>query len=428
MTNVIELKIEENTPKTLLFLTKEEKATKSTRVKDQDLQQLVCSNNILFVDIEEYSTFQNLHTPQGLYWCEFYGGRKNYRCFLVSEHLRRAELLQQEAYIALLDQSINPIYNYTDIVVRQDPTHAMPGFYIVAPRQAYRSTDALDLGLYMSMRFIDFRVSHTLKESYNIKCLYRVNEERKVAYQNVHTWLLPLDHLPHQTSIEEWNTLEYMLKFASWRQYKKEIISLNKKMKAELEHSKLQHFANLWSSILKERAHSLLINDDIHSNITEQCNSTQGVIYENKHIFIKRAPGILGHYVVMQTHTGTIQNLQYREKLYLRMNYLAYQLRVILRQQLNIEYAYKLSEENTQYPECAPIFILPITDISKYNRIYHFKISEYKESFKNAIINDSDYAKTDNIISTYIKCCGLIEKDNILSDIIDQMHHRHQEG
>jgi len=401
MTNVIELKIEENTPENLLFLTKEEKATKSTQAKDQDLQQLVCDNNILFVDIEEYSTFQSLHTPQGLYWCEFYGGRKNYRCFLVSEHLRRAELLQQEAYLALLDQSVSPIYNYSDIVVRQDPTHAMPGFYIVAPKQAYRSTDALDLGLYMSMRFIDFRVSHTLKESYNIKYLYRVNEERKVAYQNVHTWLLPLDHLPHQTSIEEWNTLEYMLKFASWRQYKKEIISLNKKMKAELQHNKLQHFANLWSNILKEKAHSLLINEDTHSNIIEQCNSTQ---------------------------EGTIQNVQYREKLYLRMNYLAYQLRVILRKQLNIEYAYKLSEENIQYPECAPIFILPITDISKYNRIYHFKISEYKESFKNETISDSDYAKTNNIISIYIKYCNLIEKDNILSDIIDQMHLKQQEG
>lgn len=388
--------------------------------------RLQFENMVPFIDIDTYSEFQKLCTPQGWYWCEFYGGEKQYRCFLLPSNLRRADFFKLDVYNSLLDESIEPIYSHNNIVVRQDPTHAMPGFYIVAPNQGYASTDQLDLALYMNMRLIDYRIGSMLKDIFGIKKIYRVNEERKVAYQNVHTWLLPIDTLENK-SIEEWNTLDYMVRFSSWRDYKSIIIEYNQRMRHLSQETSLAERSDLWNKCFMnwDISVSQKINNCPRAADTSSLFLGNDIVYANEGIQIRYVSqtNIIGHYVIEFLNNKNANHFLRNEENYLRVRFLDYQARIALREVLNIEYVYKLCEKKGDLEGCPPVFLLPIFDINKYNRIYHFTIADYKKTFSDQKIDAHRIKEMNEKVRAYFYDINLHPMDNVLIASIREFHN-----
>ena len=175
------------------------------------------TGGVPYVDIESFDEFATLPTPDGWYWCEFFGGERQYRCFLVPATFRRAEFLASQRHQRLLERSITAVYSDAVTTVRQDPTHAMPGFYVVAPTEPYFATDDLSLKQYLAIRFVDHEIGCLMRTHLGISDILRVNEERKVAFQNVHTWLMPMDAPCEGASLFDRSLLTYLLRYSSWR-------------------------------------------------------------------------------------------------------------------------------------------------------------------------------------------------------------------
>lgn len=337
---------------------------------------------IVCADVDRFADFQALATPPGWYWCEFYGGTREYRCLLVPQALRRAELLRSPPHLKLLDASIEPIFAADGIAARQDPSHAVPGFYIVAPDEPYRSTDALGLSQYLRMRLVDHEVAEHLRRVLGVRRLLRVNEERQVAYQNVHTWLLPLDRLSDGVSIHDLNTCDFLTHAASWRQQRARIEVLNATMREALAEARLadrvRDFGACIAGVCVETSQRLAAALEAGASISPVASDV--TLYRLDGIVIKRRDALAaaGFYVIEPEAAQSCDTLS-RTLLYLRMRFLDHVLRVELRLVLGVEHAYKLQQDlqDGRGAPPAPIELLPIHDIGRYDRIYHFRIADY---------------------------------------------------
>ncbi len=374
---------------------------------------------IPFVDINTFKEFQNLYTPPGWYWCEFYGGTKEYRCFLIADTLRRAEFFQMDKYNRLLDSSVRPIYQHGGLYVRQDPSHAMPGFYIVSPDKGFRSTDDLALNQYLQMRFLDYEIGQAMNQLFGIQKIFRANEERKVSYQNVHTWLLPIDELAPEKSINEWNTLEYMIRFSSWRTYKDVIVRYNELLERHLETAKLRERADRFQSYLLKFLDALdrvSLTSERNDEMDDHC------IFSNNGILVEQdsAAGIPGFYAIKNTTAISRQYSNEAAIAYFRMRFIDYRVRTAMRDVLKIEHAYKLHEDIGQGPHNAPVRIMPIIDIDKYNRIYHFTISEYMKEHDSWQNNAATIQFYNQEMRRHLKKLNLKSEDDLFRSILGE--------
>ena len=339
-------------------------------------------SNIQYVDIDSYQQFHQLPTTEGKYWCEFYGGNKNYRCFLVDKTFHRATLLADNRYLDLLDVSILPIFESPSFSVRQDPSHPMPGFYIVAPKHVFHATDQLSLTNYLTMRFLDYAISDLLV-AHKVKTVAKVNEERQVSYQNVLTWVLPMD-LASGESIKSINTLDYMIRFGRWRETQEQIVELNanlrKRILAQDLRSKTHQFECiihqlLQNSELLNSLESLISASTQHSELDTTITCEQP-LYQHMGISIYHSVSWLpGHYHI--THRPNPELAENRLCTYIRMRLLEFVIRVAMRHITAIQHAYKVHEQDLDSQLVGTIEIIPIYDINKHNRIYNFRISDY---------------------------------------------------
>jgi len=82
-----------------------------------------------FIDVEERENFPPV--PNGMRYIHFYGGKKNYRAYIVPEDISRADFMElYPEYVPIHNQ---PIYENNGIIVRADPKYSCPGFYILLP-------------------------------------------------------------------------------------------------------------------------------------------------------------------------------------------------------------------------------------------------------------------------------------------------------
>lgn len=385
--------------------------------------ELQFRDGVAYIDIDTFREFQELPTPTGWYWCEFYGGSKEYRCFLLPGHLRRAEIFQIKKYNQLLDESVEPIYQGNGLYVRQDPSHAMPGFYIVSPDKGFQSIDMLELILYMQMRLVDYEVGMAMQAVLGISKIFRVNEERKVAHQNVHTWLLPLTWLDTAPSILDVNTLDYMLTFSSWRQHKDSIIGANKLMRHYLESRGVtKRFDSFFLRMQQFSRKRSLLQDELSDAVADSKSGDDSIVlYRNRGIIAKLdAQAVIpGAYCIFSEPDvrGAEQN---PITVYLRMRLLEYMVRTGLRERGNVSHAYKLQEDKGFGAHTSVIRILPIVDIERYDRIYHFTISEYIQEHSSRERNSSAVKSMHLALRSYLTDVRMLEQDNLLHDQLSE--------
>lgn len=147
-------------------------------------------NNKIGEKIEVYSLSELPLLQDELKFFACIGGNKNYECFIESKQLSRA--LFMEKYLKSLDKCHFPIYEDENIIIRQDAQIAIPGFYIVATKKAYKNITQMDLNTYQNCLYFVSLVRQELKNSFDIEHAYMYYDEHYNKPSSTHFWVMPI--------------------------------------------------------------------------------------------------------------------------------------------------------------------------------------------------------------------------------------------
>jgi hypothetical protein len=123
-------------------------------------------------------------------YLDFLGGPAGIRAYLVPADLPRARFIAEHP--ELLDPVLAPIWDQGGVVVRQDASYPVPGFYVLSFEQHYPSIDAVPLGLNLASAAILAEVRRGMREALGIAWIHLHCEEKPDPSCNVHYWLLPV--------------------------------------------------------------------------------------------------------------------------------------------------------------------------------------------------------------------------------------------
>ncbi len=155
------------------------------------------------------------------------GGSKNYRCFIAPiDYPRNKFLLEHESY---LDKCLTPIYKNRGIIIRQDNSFPIPGFYIVSPETYYRSLDKIPLNEYMRLMFLIHQTRKGLRDICKVEYSHLIYEEKDNAGCNVHFWILPITDIKKYPRMYKFDIKQYMDSFNVTENYDT-IIKFNNSM------------------------------------------------------------------------------------------------------------------------------------------------------------------------------------------------------
>lgn len=146
------------------------------------------AHEIAFVDVDTRSDLPR--PPRGMRYLDFLGGTKELRCFLVPYDYPRLQFLNFSE--ELLDPSLLPIFEDNGIVLRQDASYAVPGFYVIGFRKQYRSLDEMPQRKFLKAFAILHRARTIMREVLNIEHIHVYYEEKPAKSCSAHFWLLPI--------------------------------------------------------------------------------------------------------------------------------------------------------------------------------------------------------------------------------------------
>lgn len=170
--------------------------------------------------------------PEGYRYLDFIGGSKEIRCYLVPEDMPRNRFMNE--FRDQLDVCLSPIYENRGIYVTQDPSFALPGFYIIAHRKQFRSLDEMDEVTHLRMLLILYEIRKGMREALNIQHVHVYYEEKANKSCNVHYWMLPIREIQKFPRIYDFNVKEYLSQFSFLRN-KSEILLCNAKLQQYLK-------------------------------------------------------------------------------------------------------------------------------------------------------------------------------------------------
>jgi diadenosine tetraphosphate (Ap4A) HIT family hydrolase len=142
----------------------------------------------LYCDVENLEQLPPL--ASGLRYFDFIGGSKELRCYIAPEDMPRNRFIEENP--ALFDETLHPVYRNAGIIVKQDASYALPGFYIVSHATQYRSVDEIDGLTSLRLFFILREIRKGMREKLGIEIVHVYYEERPVVSHNVHYWIVPI--------------------------------------------------------------------------------------------------------------------------------------------------------------------------------------------------------------------------------------------
>ena len=204
----------------LLYIKKVEKEKKVKR-------------EIKYIDVEKREDFPP--EPKGMRFIHFYGGTKNYRGYLVSENLSRADFMEQYSeYIPIQNA---PVYENNGIILRADPKFPCPGFYILSLNKTYKAFDLLDDVTFLRFSFILKKAKEGMRNVLGINYAHLLSNEKSDPYVNVHFWLVPVNGIT-SPDLLDFDVKAYLNSFIPKENIDK-IIIYNNKLKKYFEEIKL---------------------------------------------------------------------------------------------------------------------------------------------------------------------------------------------
>jgi len=164
------------------------------------------------------------------------GGEKNYQCFFESKKLSRGQFL--EKYDSQLDSSISILYQDDDVIIRQDVQFAIPGFYIIATKNAVRRIKDLDIDVVEKCYKLAYIIKTELLKDVEVQSVFIGYDEHYEKPSSTHFWILPIyreKKLDYSISVQDkefWNYFGYSYKF---QESKQRIYTLNDKIREVLK-------------------------------------------------------------------------------------------------------------------------------------------------------------------------------------------------
>ncbi len=142
-----------------------------------------------FIDVDRRSDLPPV--PEGMRYIHFYGGEKNYRAYIAPEDISRADFMEQ--YPEYVPEHNRPIYENNGIIVRADPKHPCPGFYIFGLSKTYRAFDLLDDVTFLRYSFILKKAKEGMRRELGLNYAHLLSNEKSDVFVNVHFWLVPVE-------------------------------------------------------------------------------------------------------------------------------------------------------------------------------------------------------------------------------------------
>ena len=131
--------------------------------------------------------------PEGLKYYVCLGGSRNFQAFLTEDGLSKGEFL--DSFEGVLDEALQPVYEDDTLVVRQDAKYAIPGFYIVSPKEHFRSIDEMPQEIFDHSLLTMRRIKQNLG-MLGIMNSHIYHDEKYRSPASAHFWALPLHKHP----------------------------------------------------------------------------------------------------------------------------------------------------------------------------------------------------------------------------------------
>jgi hypothetical protein len=145
---------------------------------------------------KEVFSKDELVAPRGYRYLDFIGGRKNYMMFLVKYNYPRNKFFID--YGHLLDEILSPVFDDGEIVIRQDASFPLPGFYILSFHRQFKNIIEIDKRLYLKAMELLQYTREGMKELLDIEYVHIYYEEKDKESCNVHFWVMPVDYRTRQ--------------------------------------------------------------------------------------------------------------------------------------------------------------------------------------------------------------------------------------
>lgn len=196
----------------------------------EELKKHITKEKYNYIDVNNLKELPKLDNTKR--YLEFLGGTKQYRCFIVDKDLPRCDFYKNNS--ELISDFLQPVYKNHGIVVAQDNTFPIPGFYIISYEKQYDSIDELPNSLAIRTASLIKEIRKIMREKLNIEYVNIYYEEKKAKSNNVHYWILPkTDSIKLENKLHEVDLKSYLESF-KFQENKSKIEKYNKLIKEEL--------------------------------------------------------------------------------------------------------------------------------------------------------------------------------------------------
>ncbi|MBP5352925.1 MAG: hypothetical protein J6Y91_04080 [Alphaproteobacteria bacterium] len=200
----------------------------------------------IIAKLEVYDENELPTPPDGQKFFTCIGGKKNFQCFLSDERVSKGQFIMQHE--GELDDCLKPVYENEGIVVRQDAKYAIPGFYIVSPKEHFSNIHTMPPVLFQRCMLIAKNVQQGLA-SLGIPRTHIYHDEKYKKPISAHFWVLPLYErmIKEQglnASITSKDIWDYQDSFPRYSDTKYKIRELNVRMKHFFRTTRMQQRDN----------------------------------------------------------------------------------------------------------------------------------------------------------------------------------------
>ena len=172
----------------------------------KELKKTNTKEEYKYIDVDNLEQLPKLN--DGKRYLEFLGGTKQYRCFIVDKNLPRCDFYKNNS--DLISDFLQPIYKNHGIVVAQDNTFPIPGFYILSYDKQYNSIDELPESLIIRTTSLIKEIRKIMRDKLNIEYVNIYYEEKDSKSNNVHYWIMPKIDVNLKNKLHELDLKSYL--------------------------------------------------------------------------------------------------------------------------------------------------------------------------------------------------------------------------
>lgn len=180
------------------------------------------------LDVDDESELPPAPPGKKYYIC--LGGSKNFQAFLCNNTMSKGEFLDEHADD--VDEVLRPVFEDDKLTVRQDAKYAIPGFYIISPKQHYRSIDEMPQEYFEHCMLMAKRIKEHIT-ALGIMQSHIYHDEKYRSPASAHFWVLPLpDKSDFNLTIYSTDIWTYLETFPRYRETGRQIREYNNHMRS----------------------------------------------------------------------------------------------------------------------------------------------------------------------------------------------------